>query len=48
MNIEDMSYFLASQGYGLIHFWDAMELYNLASVEEAITWIYNNKFKEQS
>jgi hypothetical protein len=44
MNIEDMSYFLATQGYSTIHFYDAMEFNNLASVEDAIKLIYNQKF----
>ena len=44
MNLEDMSYLLATQGYTLYHFWDAMELHNLPSVDAAIVWIYNQKF----
>ena len=44
MNIEDMCYFMASQGYGLIHFYDAMELNGLDTVEDAIKFLYEQKF----
>ena len=44
MNIEDISYFLATQGYSIIHFWDAMEINNLDSVEKAMQFIYSQKF----
>jgi very-short-patch-repair endonuclease len=44
MNLEDMSYLLATQGYTMMHFWDVMEFQNMSTVEDAIVWIYNNKF----
>ena len=44
MNVEDMAYFMASQGFNMNHFWDAMELHNLPSVQEAINFLYEQKF----
>jgi hypothetical protein len=44
MNIQDISYFLATQGYTLIHFWDTMEFQNLDTMEEAMKFIYQQKF----
>ena len=44
MNIEDISYFLAVNGYNMNHFWDVMDFQNLDTVEAAMKWIYNQKF----
>lgn len=44
MNLEDVSYFMATQGFNMNHFWDAMELHGLDTVEDAIKFLYNQKF----
>lgn len=44
MNIEDMSYFMASQGYNMNHYWDAMEFHGLKTVKDAIELLYKQKF----
>jgi len=44
MNIEDMAIFMATQGYTLGHFYEAMEFHNLDSVNEAIKFLYEQNF----
>lgn len=47
MNIGDISYFLATQGYTLYHIWDVMDFQGFQTVEEAMKFIYNQKFGHQ-